>query len=591
MRKIRITFVFVLIVVLLVMNSMFYFVTRNTLEESQEQMVELVRHNITDAIDTTRTAEKHFNQSLSDELLKSSIAIQYALPNNVNDVTDEQLRELSNQLGLEGISLLVPRNKEFVVEKSSHESDLGLTTGTWGNWNQMFQQLYQNKKVRPIPGFGESSEKFWSGPIYPNERDSEMVTKWGYYYDGSTDYIIAPFIDKALISEFIESVGVDSSIKDKMEDDNSLMEIAVINMDAVKKLPSQTLEFNTAMSSSISERSRAGAVDEVLQYGFQNYHHNKDYKFIEKAFSSGEIVRKQLIVEDKYIMRHYIPFKSKETASYEKDFVIMVTTDYEQLKERVHEKVNAIFMISLFMVVVGFFFIYHMVRLINKKERTIYNIHEMYEKNNSTFFKSLKEYRHDMKHHLHTISGLVKMEMFDDLSDYIERLDQEAKIDEISDINMPVMIGLIHSKIAQSQAKLIQFDYHFEGFEQVSLDMEKSSDMVRIIGNILDNAFNAVTDRGITGGRVIINGKHRNGIITFTIYNNGLPLQESEFEKIFTHGYSTRMNLGGNGLGLSSSRTIIQRYKGDIKVSTEGEFTRFEVVMPVSSKEFRDAKL
>lgn len=590
MRKIRIAFVFTIIVILLVMNSMFYFVTRNTLEENQEQMVDLVINNITDAIDTTRTAENHFDKSLSNELRKSSLAIKYALPKNINDVTNEQLRGLSNQLGLEGISLLVPKNEEFRIEKSSHKEELGLETGEWGQWNQMFRQLQTKENVIPIPGFGEKGENFWSGPIYPSNRDAGLLTKWGYYYDGSTNYIIAPFIDEKLITDFFKRVGVDNSIKEKIEADNTILEIGVFNMDVVKKLSPEMLNLSNTMPTILGETGVPGNRDQILRYGFQKYHHKRDYEFIEEAISSNEAVQKKLIIEKKRIMRHYIPFHSNENDSYKKDFVIVITTDYEQLMEKVHDKVKAIFMISLLMFITGFFFIYHMVRIINKKERTIYNIHEMYEKNNNTFFKSLKEYRHDMKHHLHTISGLVKMEMFDDLSDYIERLDQEAKIDEISDINMPVMIGLIHSKIAQSQARLIQFDYHFEGFEQIDLDMEKASDLVRIVGNILDNAFNAVTDRGMTDGKVIINGKHRNGVITFTIYNNGEPLPESDFEKIFTYGYSTRLNRGGNGLGLSSSKAIIQRYKGDINVSTEGDFTRFEVSLPVSSKEFRDVK-
>lgn len=593
MRKIRIAFVLIIIITLLVMNSMFYFITRNTLEENEEKMVELVIDNITDAIDTTRTAEDYFNQSLSDELRKSSIAVKYALPNNINDVTNEQLVELSNQLGLQGISLFVKDEAEFIAEKSSKEEELGLRTGPAPDWNKMFMQLYENQNVELIAGFGEKAKNFWSGPVYTSKADSNLVTKWGYYYDGSTDYIICTFVDEEVITSFYDKVGVDSSIIEKMDSHDTLLEIAVFNIQVLNKLPADMFKFDDPNETIVGESGDSGVEgsrNQLIRYGFQGYNHNKDMEFIREATTSGEVVKKQLVVNDKQIMRHYMPFISHESSSFEEKFVIVITSDYGMLLDSLHDKVNVIFVISLLMVVVGFFFIYSMVRMINKKERTIYNIHEMYEKNNNTFFKSLKEYRHDMKHHLHTISGLVKMGMFDDLTEYIERIDKEAKIHEISDINMPVMIGLIHSKIAQSQAHQIEFDYHFEGFEQVNLDMDKASDLVRIVGNILDNAFNAVIDKGMTNGKIIINGKQRGGVITFTVYNNGEQLPESEFDKIFTHGYSTRKNRGGNGFGLSSSKAIIQRYKGDIKVSAEGDFTRFEVSMSISSKEYRENK-
>jgi hypothetical protein len=196
MKKIRFSIIFVMTLILVGINTVYYVTTKQTLKKNQNEKVRLIVNNVRSSIDSTRKAEDYFNLLLAQQLRQSSIAIQQSLPPKIDQVKNEQLVELSKKLGLEGITLFVQTKDDVVGVKSSSPEEIGLSTKDWANgkWYLMFKQLLEKHDVTLIPGFGEKLENFWSGPIDTSMSNPSTINKWGYYNDGTTDYLINPYI-------------------------------------------------------------------------------------------------------------------------------------------------------------------------------------------------------------------------------------------------------------------------------------------------------------------------------------------------------------------------------------------------------------
>ncbi len=116
--------------------------------------------------------------------------------------------------------------------------------------------------------------------------------------------------------------------------------------------------------------------------------------------------------------------------------------------------------------------------------------------------------------------------------------------------------------------------------------------MEQVLMNILNNAIDALPERGEIKIKTGKNGLHTNPVmnkkikgIFISIEDNGTGIKKENLSKIFNPFFSTKLDEQGTGLGLSISRTIIQRYHGRLDVeSEEGKFTRFTITLPYSTE-------
>ena len=103
-------------------------------------------------------------------------------------------------------------------------------------------------------------------------------------------------------------------------------------------------------------------------------------------------------------------------------------------------------------------------------------------------------------------------------------------------------------------------------------------DLCCIIGNLMDNAMDAVED--VPGGRIRLAVTEDLRGFTFVISNNGAPIPEDLLGRLFEPGVSTKGE--GHGLGLSIVRTTLAEYGGTISLET-GPETVFTVAVPRES--------
>lgn len=578
MKIIRISFILALVAALSVINLLYFFNTRETLIRNQTNKVEVVIDTIVSSIESDKKAEKYFNDFMADELRTAAIAIQNALPPDIEDVESDELVKLAEELELQGITLFTQQGDDIVGTKSNLPEQIGLSTKHWakGMWYQMFHQLLTEHEVTLIPGFGEKRKNFWSGPIDTSSANPNMVSKWGYYNDGTTNYLINPFMDDESISLYKEHAGANKTIDDAETRENFVLDVSVVNSTALIEGERTTRDTGIVWLS-----------DKLKVYGDYRYQSLDDRKYVLEALEKDDSIREIVKIKDEAILKQYHPVPFKNGDNLDDELVIIVASDYSLIQNELNEQLIQQLIASSIVFIIAFGGLYMLVRLITRRERTIFNVQEIYTEHIQSLFKTVREQRHDANHHLYTISGLMKIEAYEELTRYVETLvNLEEPTRALVDVNIPAFSGLLQSKLTESGEKGIEFEYHFEHMEHLDLKLEKITDLVRACGNVIDNAFHAVLDNPITKPKkIVIYGSYKNKELTISIQNNGAPISSDELSKIFSFGYTSRKNKGGSGIGLASSKKSLERHGGTISVNSDPEFTRFIIKMPVSNKE------
>ena len=130
------------------------------------------------------------------------------------------------------------------------------------------------------------------------------------------------------------------------------------------------------------------------------------------------------------------------------------------------------------------------------------------------------------------------------------------------------------------EKKEIEFDIDLDEIEYTGYENLLS----HVWLNLIDNAVKFSPQNG----QIRIRLKQLDGSVTFSIWDNGLPIPEADIDRIFNKFYQGDNSHAseGNGLGLALVRKIVAAAHGTINVtSSEDTGTEFVVALPNSSSD------
>ena len=117
----------------------------------------------------------------------------------------------------------------------------------------------------------------------------------------------------------------------------------------------------------------------------------------------------------------------------------------------------------------------------------------------------------------------------------------------------------------------------FEFEDKVTVASFDRTQLIRIITNLLKNAFQAIPENTIPEIKVSVS--HDDKQVIIMISDNGYGISKSDTEKIFEPNFTTKSS--GMGLGLSMIKSILEAYNGSISFkSKKNKGTTFEVKFP-----------
>ncbi len=196
---------------------------------------------------------------------------------------------------------------------------------------------------------------------------------------------------------------------------------------------------------------------------------------------------------------------------------------------------------------------------------------------------SLRAQTHESANRLHTVVSLVEMGRPEEAVAFAtEELQLAQRLTDrvVGAVGDPVLAALLLGKSAEGAERGV--DLEVEG-ELPATDLGVASrDLVTVVGNLVDNALDAVAGR--TPARVSVDLAGGPDGVRVTVGDSGPGLTEQQAARAFDRGWTTKVDgdaAGGRGVGLALVGQVARRHGGEVLVGTSplggAEFT---VVLP-----------
>jgi sensor histidine kinase regulating citrate/malate metabolism len=176
-----------------------------------------------------------------------------------------------------------------------------------------------------------------------------------------------------------------------------------------------------------------------------------------------------------------------------------------------------------------------------------------------------------------TISRLAKEGRFDELSNFLEKIAGKITVlNSVLKIDNPIIGALLKAKSTEADIRHIRLEIDIT--TPLSGLGNRSLNVVRILGNLIDNAFDAVP--GDDRERLVCVHIYKVGpMLRMEVSNRGIPLGAARTGEIFKPGYTTKGD-GHSGLGLHVVKTLTEKMFGTVKIVDEVQGALFVVTLP-----------
>ncbi|HEY9288243.1 MAG TPA: sensor histidine kinase [Candidatus Dormibacteraeota bacterium] len=198
--------------------------------------------------------------------------------------------------------------------------------------------------------------------------------------------------------------------------------------------------------------------------------------------------------------------------------------------------------------------------------------------------EALRAQAHDFSNRLHTIAGLIELGRYEEamqLTTESSSVSQELTESLLERVADPVLGALLLGKSAVAAERGIAFrlspDSRLDG------DAGHPRDLITVVGNLIDNALEAVAASPNGGPRwVEVSMRKTDTQLVISVHDSGPGIAGDDPQRIFAEGYTTKVAPPGarRGLGLALVKQVAARRGGEVTVVNRGGAV-FTVRLPV----------
>lgn len=197
------------------------------------------------------------------------------------------------------------------------------------------------------------------------------------------------------------------------------------------------------------------------------------------------------------------------------------------------------------------------------------------------YAETLRSQTHEYMNKLHTISGLIQIGASDKALEMIgqETQEQQSLIQLLTrSVAEPVLLGCILGKYNRAQELGLRLEIDPESHMEALPPHIVPEQLVTILGNLLDNAFDANLESGQK--LISLSMTDLGQDLVFEVEDQGPGIPIAERSRIFERGYSSKAE-HNRGIGLQLVSDTVTRLRGEITVSDGDDCgTRFTVYLP-----------
>lgn len=197
------------------------------------------------------------------------------------------------------------------------------------------------------------------------------------------------------------------------------------------------------------------------------------------------------------------------------------------------------------------------------------------------YSEDLRAQTHEFTNKLYVLSGLIQLGEYSQAVQMIQEetavLQNQNKIifDHIKDTKVQ---AILLGKIGKASEKKIRFEIDPNSDLQTLPDTIKLSHLIVILGNLMDNAFEAVAET--PDPRVTFFATDLGDDIIFEIIDNGRGIPENDIMHVLERGFTTKGGKEPCGFGLNNVEKAVKDLGGIMEVqSTPNKGSVFTVYL------------
>ena len=199
-------------------------------------------------------------------------------------------------------------------------------------------------------------------------------------------------------------------------------------------------------------------------------------------------------------------------------------------------------------------------------------------KNYST---ALRAQTHEFMNKMHVIMGLIDMEAYDELKEFTKEVayNRQSEVSYVvTRLRDITLAGFILGKISRSRELDIDFSLSEESEIHNDLEVPSVHDLVLIVGNIVENAFDALAN--YEGERIVsLSILDFDKEIVITVEDSGPGINNKIINNLYERGVSSKGK--GHGYGLYLVKQCVENLQGTIDIESTDEGTTFTVRLPI----------
>ncbi|MFF9117493.1 ATP-binding protein [Streptomyces massasporeus] len=195
---------------------------------------------------------------------------------------------------------------------------------------------------------------------------------------------------------------------------------------------------------------------------------------------------------------------------------------------------------------------------------------------------ALRAQDHEHANRMHTLLGLLELEMYDDAAEFVGEVvgDHRATAEQVTErIEDPLLAALLVGKATVAAERGVAL--WVSDRTRLPDRLVDPQGLVTVVGNLVDNALDAVAGTPHARVEVELRAEGRTAILRVRDTGPGIPPEHREL--IFTPGWSTKKPPAHRerGIGLSLVRRLAERQGGSATVGeAHGGGAEFTVVLP-----------
>lgn len=264
-------------------------------QDSQiQQLTEFITYEINRIVDVNSLIESYQSKIL--EQTSDDILLHFA-DRDYSDIDTQELDELITQYDLSGLALFKDFGDDIIIEKSTSEVEVGLSTKSWGFWYTAYRQLMDDGIVSIDKG--TSKENFWIGPR------SKAYEQKGFFIFSYTripnqPYLLNLFIDDKKAFSATDTFDTNEVFKKLTKSSDYIDEIAIINVEA--------------WNNRFMHEHRSKLQDFTIEYGNYSSFKSEDTYYLNKALelNSQEYIDKKFDIYGQSKVKRYTKLTDNE---------------------------------------------------------------------------------------------------------------------------------------------------------------------------------------------------------------------------------------------------------------------------------------